>query len=69
MKDKNRQRYRWLLSIRSPYERVFAYRNKKVRYRGLKKVQFQLYIRALAFNLKRIMGAGYRAHYIATCIG
>lgn len=58
MKDKNRQKDRWLSSIRSPYERVFAHRNRKVRYRGLKKVQFQVGIRALVFNLKRLMVLG-----------
>lgn len=58
MSSKNRQKDRWLSSIRSPYERVFAHRNKKVRYRGLKKVQFQVGIRALVFNLKRLMVLG-----------
>ena len=58
MKDKNRYKDRWLSSIRSPYERVFAHRNKQVRYRGLKKVQFQVGIRALVFNLKRLMALG-----------
>ena len=58
MKDKNRQKDRWLSSIRSPYERVFAHCNKKVRYRGLKKVQFQVGIRGLVFNLKRLMALG-----------
>jgi IS5 family transposase len=58
MKDKNRHKDRWLSSIRSPYERVFAHRNKQVRYRGLKKVQFQVGIRALVFNLKRLMALG-----------
>lgn len=58
MKDKNRHKDRWLSSIRSPYERVFAHRNKQVRYRGLKKVQFQVGVRALVFNLKRLMALG-----------
>jgi len=41
--------------MRSPYERVFAHRNRRVRYRGLEKVQFQVGIRALTFNLKRMI--------------
>lgn len=41
--------------MRSPYERVFAHRNKRVSYRGLKKVQLQVGIRALVFNLKRVV--------------
>ncbi len=51
MKGKDRHKDRWLSGIRSPFERVFAHRNKRVRYRGLKKVQFQVGIRALVFNL------------------
>ncbi len=58
MKEKNRDKDRWLSAIRAPYERVFAQRNKKVRYRGLVKVQFQVGIRALVFNLKRLMTLG-----------
>ncbi|SFF30629.1 transposase [Nitrosomonas sp. Nm166] len=58
MKEKNRDKDRWLSAIRAPYERVFAHRNKKVRYRGLVKVQFQVGIRALVFNLKRLMTLG-----------
>ncbi|WP_295628972.1 transposase [uncultured Nitrosomonas sp.] len=56
--EKNRDKDRWLSAIRAPYERVFAHRNKKVRYRGLVKVQFQVGIRALVFNLKRLMTLG-----------
>ncbi len=55
MKVKNRDKDRWISGIRSPYERVFSGRNKQVRYKGLKKVQFQVGIRALVFNLKRLM--------------
>lgn len=48
----------WLSAMRSPYERVFAHRNKRVRYRGVEKVQFQVGIRALVFNFKRLMNLG-----------
>ena len=41
--------------LHSLYERVFAHRNRRVRYRGLKKVEFQVGIRVLTFNLKRVM--------------
>lgn len=58
MKGKDRRKDGWLSAIRSPYERVFAHRNKRVRYRGLEKVQFQVGIRALTFNLKRVMALG-----------
>jgi IS5 family transposase len=58
MKGKDRRKDGWLSAMRSPYERVFAHRNKRVRYRGLEKVQFQVGIRALVFNLKRVMALG-----------
>ena len=58
MKGKDRRKDGWLSAMRSPYERVFAHRNKSVRYRSLKKVQFQVGIRALVFNIKRVMALG-----------
>ncbi len=58
MKGKNRHKDGWLSAMRSPYERVFAHRSNRVRYRGVKKVQFQVGIRALVFNLKRVMALG-----------
>lgn len=42
MKGKDHRKDGWLSAMRSPYERVFAHRNKRVRYRGLEKVQFQV---------------------------
>lgn len=58
MKGKDRRKDGWLSAMRSPYERVFAHRNRRVRYRGIEKVQFQVGARALTFNLKRIMALG-----------
>ena len=58
MADKDRDKDRWLSKMRSPYERVFAQRTKKVRYKGLSKVQFQVGIRALVFNLQRLIVLG-----------
>ena len=55
MTGKDRDKDRWLSAIRSPYERVFSKRNRKVRYRGHAKVQFQVGINALTFNFKRLM--------------
>jgi len=52
MKGKDRRKDGWFSAMRSSYEHVFAHRNKHVRYRDLKKVQFQVGIRALVFNLK-----------------
>ena len=58
MKGKDRFKDKWISAMRSPYERVFAHRNQRVRYRGLEKVQFQVGIRALTFNLKRLLALG-----------
>lgn len=58
MKGKDRKKDGWLSAMRSPYERVFAHRSQRVRYRGIAKVQFQVGIRALTFNLKRAMALG-----------
>ena len=60
MKGKNRGQDRWLSERHAPYERerVFAHRTRRVRYRGLAKVQFQVGIRELVFNLKRVMSLG-----------
>lgn len=66
MKGKDHRKDGWLSTMRSPYERVFAHQNKRVRYRGLKKVQFQVGIRALVFNLKRVMVLG--VHNIDYCL-
>lgn len=58
MVGKNKDKDRWISGIRSPYERVFSHRNKRVRYKGIAKVQFQVGIKALCFNLKRLMVLG-----------
>lgn len=54
MKSKNKDRDRWYSSLRSPYERVFSKRERRVRYRGLAKNQFSAFMQALCFNLKRL---------------
>lgn len=55
MKTKNRDRDRWYTHLRAPYERVFAQRPKRVRYRGVAKNQFAAFLQALTFNLKRLL--------------
>lgn len=55
MKAKNRDKDRWLTKIRAPYERVFSKRNKRVRYKGTAKVQFQVGLHAFVFNCKRLL--------------
>jgi len=54
MKGKNKDLDRWYSKIRSPYERVFSQRNRRVRYRGVAKNQFAAFFNAIAFNLKRL---------------
>jgi IS5 family transposase len=55
MTTKNRDRDRWYSHLRAPYERVFAQRPKRVRYRGVAKNQFAAFLLAMAFNLKRLL--------------
>ena len=53
MKDKNRDKDRWISKIRSPYERVFSKQNNRVSYRGVAKNQFVEFMHAICFNIKR----------------
>ncbi len=55
MKTKNRDRDRWDTHLRAPYERVFAQRPKRVRYRGVAKNQFSAFLQAMTVNLKRLV--------------
>jgi IS5 family transposase len=55
MKSKNRDKDFWHSGLRSPYERVFSKRNKRVRYRGVAKNQFTMFMEAICFNLKRLL--------------
>jgi transposase, IS5 family len=65
MLGKDRDKDRWHSKLRSPYERVFSGRSKRVRYRGVAKVQFQAGMSAMAFNLKRLMAIGVpRVHLV-----
>jgi len=55
MKNKNRDKDRFLTRLRMPYEGVFSKMNKKARYRGLAKNQFQAFMQAIAHNFKRLI--------------
>ena len=55
MKSKNKDLDKYYTKIRSPYERVFSKDNKRTRYRGLVKTQFQAFMTSLCFNLKRVV--------------
>jgi IS5 family transposase len=54
MAGKNRDKDRFLTRIRMPYEGVFSKMNKKARYKGIAKNQFQALMQAFAHNLKRL---------------
>jgi len=55
MKEKNKDKDRWLSAIRAPYERVFSKENKRARYRGIAKNQFSAFMNAITFNMKRVL--------------
>jgi hypothetical protein len=55
MKEKDHDKDRWLSSVRMPYEGVFARLNKRARYRGTIKNQFQALMQAFAHNPKRLI--------------
>lgn len=55
MKGKNRDLDRWHTALRAPYERVFSQREKRVRYCGIAKNQFAVFMQAISFNLKRLV--------------
>lgn len=53
--DKNRDLDAWISKIRMPFESSFAHLHRRAKYRGLRKVQFQAFAEAIAFNLKRFV--------------
>jgi IS5 family transposase len=55
MKGKDKDLDRWRSSMRAPFEGVFSKFEKRARYRGLVKVQFQLTMDALVWNVKRLV--------------
>ena len=58
MKEKNWDKDRWLTGVRMPYEGTFARFEKRARYRGKAKCQFQAFMQALAHNFKRLLAIG-----------
>ena len=55
MRDKDRDKDKWISKIRSPYERVFSQDNKRARYCGIEKNQFSEFMKSMCFNLKRLV--------------
>ena len=58
MKEKNRDKDRWLSSVRMPFENVFARHNKKARYRTTERVQMQAILESFAHNFRRLIACG-----------
>jgi IS5 family transposase len=55
MNEKNPELDRWRSGVRAPYESTFARFEKRARYRGVVKCQFQAFMQAFAHNLKRLV--------------
>jgi IS5 family transposase len=55
MKAKNKDLDRWRSAMRSPHEGVFSKFEKRARYRGLAKIQMQVFLDAIVWNVKRLV--------------
>ena len=58
MLEKDFDRDRWLSRIQSPFENVFSKFETRARYRGIAKVQMQIFLEAIVFNVKRLVTIG-----------
>lgn len=54
-KNKDRDFDNYISRIRMPYESTFSKLNKRARYRGIAKMQFQVFMQAIAHNLKKLI--------------
>ena len=54
MKDKIREKDKWISKIRAPYESVFSKENKRVRYVGICKNQFMAFMQAFEAVIKTV---------------
>ena len=55
MIGKNKDLDRWRSSVRAPFEGIFSKFEKRARYRGQAKVQFQFFMDAFVHNIKRLV--------------
>lgn len=55
MIHKNKDKDRWLSRIRAPFEGTFSKITHRARYRGWAKVQMQVFLEAIVFNVKRLL--------------
>jgi len=55
MIGKNKDLDRWRSSVRAPFDGIFSKVEKRARYRGKVKVQFQFFMDAIVHNVKRLV--------------
>lgn len=55
MQGKDKRKDKWISQVRSPFENTFSKLSKKTRYRGIAKNQMQVFLEAIAFNVKRLL--------------
>ena len=55
MIGKNKDKDRWISSVRAPFEGIFSKQEKRARYRGTAKVQLQAFMDSIVHNLKRLV--------------
>ena len=55
MRYKNTDLDRWRSAVRAPFESIFSKCEKRARYRGHAKVQFQFFFDAIVHNTKRLL--------------
>ena len=55
MQEKDFKRNGVISKFRMPYEHIFSKMDKKVRYKGTAKAQFQGFVQAMVFNFKKLI--------------
>jgi hypothetical protein len=55
MKDKNKDKDRFITKLRSPFEGLFSKQQKRVRYKGIDKNHAAECLYAMAFNFRRLL--------------
>lgn len=58
MGQKNKDKDRWISRLRAPFEGIFSKLKNRARYKGIVKVQLQVFLEAIVFNIKRLLVLG-----------
>ena len=64
-KDKNRDKDKWISSMRMPFEGLFGHAVKRTKYIGIAKVSFHQYFDAFTQNMKRLLKIQDKCAYLA----